>query len=155
MRDQVQWWRRHLRRTHNNKLPLRWLKRRSDQDVWGWNGWVTCMSKTEWQHKRIASWMCSIKTSLRIGSLYRTKVLRVSVSITKHWPTTICWLDHMTMLNALTEAHAFAPLTQWKGKDYWHQNSKTWSMKLMKLKSSFWKYQTTQIWRHWLNSRSV
>ena len=44
---------------------------------------MTCVSKTEWQHKRIPSWMCSIKTSLSIRSLKRKKVFRLSVSITK------------------------------------------------------------------------
>ena len=32
--------------------------------------------------------MCSIKTLLIVKSLYRTKVSRIS--ITEHWPTTIC-----------------------------------------------------------------
>ena len=80
-------------------------------DMWRWNGWMTWISKAEWQHKRIASWM-NIKTSIIIRSLYRTKVSRMS--ITKHWPTTICWWYHMTMLNACAEAHAFATLMLWK-----------------------------------------
>ena len=31
-----------------------------------------------------------------------------------HNSVTICWLNHMPMLNACAEAHAFASLTQWK-----------------------------------------
>ena len=31
-----------------------------------------------------------------------------------HKSVTICWLNHMTMLNACAQAHAFASLTQWK-----------------------------------------
>ena len=95
-------------------------------DMWGWNRWMTCMSKTEWQHKRIASWMCSIKTSLSIGILYRTKISSMSMSITKCRPTTIWWLDHMTMLNACAEAHAFATLMLWKGGIWLHDSP--WNM---------------------------
>ena len=89
-------------------------------DMWRWNGWMTWISKAEWQHKRIASWM-NIKTSIIIRSLYRTKVSRMS--ITEHWPTTICW---GTTWPCLT--HALRPTRSLRSrsgnilsKDYWQQ----------------------------------
>ena len=51
----------------------------------------------------------------------RSSSIRAMCSISRHiclFPSrmsiTICWLNHMTMLNACAETHAFASLTQWK-----------------------------------------
>ena len=92
-----------------NIQPLKsediWL----EWEVYKKNYWSKIMCKAEWQKMRLAIWKFIIKTLSNKG-LNR----RMSVTITKHRPTTIWWLNHMTMLKACTEAHAFATLMLWK-----------------------------------------
>ena len=57
---------------------------------------------------RLIIWKFIIQTLSIIG-------LNRRVIIFKEYPTTIWGLDHMTMLNACAEAHAFATLMLWKG----------------------------------------
>ena len=87
-----------------------------------YNGGTKWMSRTELHPNRLANRMYSIRrTSFSIWGFYRTSVSRVY--ITEHWPTTIFWWYHVTMLNACAEAHAFAPLRFAHAVEMWYFGS--------------------------------
>ena len=86
-----------------NIQPLKsediWL----EWEVYKTSYWSMIMCKAEWQKMRLTIWKFIIKTLGNKGlnrRVNRTYSNSISVSMTKHWPTTIWWLNHMTMLNA-------------------------------------------------------
>ena len=87
-----------------------------------YNGWTKCMNDTptDWRIGWTGSghysvFEVSIEPKFK-GVLYTTK----------HWPTTIFWCYHMTMLNACAEAHAFAPLRCAHAVEMWYFGELWW-----------------------------
>ena len=85
-----------------------------------WTTWLEGRSNTK--HLREGTWI-HLNGSLHVQNCYLSHTYQYKINFNGwtwtwtyvHWPTTIWWLDHMTMLDACAEAHAFATLMLWKG----------------------------------------